>query len=239
MTYSGIKIPQFKFLPKLWPSLSTIIMVAVLISLGVWQMQRGEWKTAIIAERTARLTEKPMVLKGLPEGPVRNLYYRAGYVTAPVKIARPYYTFSHTPEYGIGYQLYFPETWNSDRWFLRKSDFVTMQEWKAGGLSWPSNEQLAQNIPREILGIFLPLDSPENMISLMELGNEPIRPIDKIEPVIFMPIIEWKGIQHEILKSRLLNITNNHKVYSFIWFSLAFILCVIYVCAHTKMTVKD
>ncbi|MBY0427709.1 MAG: hypothetical protein K2Q32_00645 [Alphaproteobacteria bacterium] len=232
-------MPHLKFQPKLWPSFSTAVMVAVLISLGVWQMQRGEWKTALIAERTARLAEKPMNLKGLPEGPVANLYYRAAYVTAPVKIARPYYTFSHTSEHGIGFQLYFPETWNDDRWFLRKSDFVTMEEWKAGALSWPSNDQLSKEPPHEILGVFVPLDSPENMIILKEVGSEPIRPLDKIEPVIFMPIIEWKGIQHEILKSRLLNITNNHAAYSLIWFSLAFILAVIYLSAHTKITFKD
>lgn len=239
MMLPEIQFPKFMFQPKFWPSVSTTIIVAVLISLGVWQMQRGEWKTAIIAQRSARLAEKPMVLKGLPEGPVTNLYYRAAYVTAPVKIARPYYTFSHTSEHGIGFQLYFPETWNDDRWFLRKSDFMSMEEWKSGGLSWPSNEQLAQEPLHEVLGMFLPLDSPENMIILKEVGSEPIRPFDKIEPVIFMPIIEWKGIQHEILKSRLLNITNNHSVYTLIWFSLAFALCVIYVFAHTKITFKD
>ena len=239
MNIPEIKIPTFSFQPKLGPSISTAIMLAVLLALGVWQMQRGEWKTALIAQRSARLAEKPLVLQGLPDGPVSNLYYRGAYVTAPVKIARPYYTFSHTAEHGIGFQLYFPETWNNDHWFLRKSDFVTMEEWKAGALTWPSNEQLAQEAPHEQLGIFVPLEDPQNMIILKEVGSEPIRPLDKIEPIIFMPIFEWKSIQHELLKSRLLNISNNHATYSLIWFSLAFILCVIYVSSHTKITFKD
>lgn len=239
MNNSEIKFPNISFKPKLLPSIATLIMVAALLWLGVWQMQRGEWKTAVIAERTARLVEKPIQLKGLPEGPVSNLYYRGAYVTAPIKIARPYYTFSHTSDNGVGFQLYFPTTWNDGRWFMRKSDFVTMAEWKAGGITWPSNEQLAQEPPHEQLGIFVPLDEPQNMIVLKEIPNGIIRPIDKIEPVIFIPLFEWKSIQHELLKSRLLNITNNHATYSFIWFSLAFVLAVIYVASHTKITIKE
>jgi cytochrome oxidase assembly protein ShyY1 len=214
-------------------------MIVALISFGVWQMQRGEWKTAIIAERAAKLSQKPMVLNGLPDGPVSNLYYRGAYVTAPVKIARPYYTFSHTPDHGIGFQLYFPETWNNDRWFIRKSDFLTMEEWKSGSFRWPTNEQLAVEPPHEQLGLFLPLEDAENLILLKEMGSEPIRPLDKVEPVVFMPIFEWGSVQHELIKSRLLNITNNHATYTFIWFSLAIALFVIYVSKHTKITFKE
>lgn len=239
MNIPEFKIPSISFKPKFWPSVASVVMIAALLGLGFWQMQRGEWKTALIAERAARLAEKPMVLKGLPDGPVEQLYYRGAYVTAPVKIARPYYTFSHTPDHGVGFQLYFPETWNNDRWFIRKSDFLTMEEWKAGGLSWPSNEQLAQEPPHEQLGVFVPLEDPQNMTLIKEVGNEAIRPLDKVEPVIFVPIFEWKGIQHELLKARLLNITNNHAAYSLTWFLLALALCVIYVSSHTKISFKD
>ncbi|MDX1922786.1 MAG: SURF1 family protein [Alphaproteobacteria bacterium] len=232
-------LPTLKFTPKLGPSITTAVIVALLLALGTWQMQRGEWKTALIAERSARLAEKPMVLKGLPDGPVSDLYYRGAYVTASVKIARPYYTFSHTSEHGIGFQLYFPETWNDNRWFIRKSDFLTMEEWRAGGLRWPTNEQLANEPPHEQLGIFVPLEDAANFIVLKEIGSEPIRPLDKVEPVIFIPIFEWGSVQHELLKSRLLNISNNHKAYSLTWFLLAFALCVIYVASHTKLVSKD
>ncbi len=230
---------KFIFTPKLGPSITTAVLVAVLLALGLWQMQRGEWKTALIAERSARLAEKPLVLKGLPDGPVSNLYYRGAYVTAPVQIARPYYTFSHTSEHGIGFQLYFPVTWNDNRWLIRKSDFLTMEEWKAGSLRWPTNEQLANEPPHEQLGIFVPLEDAANFIALKEVGSEPIRPLDKVEPVIFVPIFEWGSVQHELLKSRLLNITNNHAAYSLTWFLLAFALCVIYVASHTKLVSKD
>lgn len=230
--------PSIKFTPKLWPSVMTCFMLVALLWLGVWQTQRAEWKTALIAERTAKLKEKPLTLKGLPDGPVSNLYYRGAYVTAPVKIARPYYTFAPT-ERGAAYQLYFPETWNNDRWFLRKSDLLSMDEWKSGAFRWPTNDELAEQLPREQLGVFVPLDDVSSFILLKEMGNEPVRSLDKVEPVIFVPIDEWGSIQHELLKSRLLNITNNHRTYSIIWFLLAFALFVIYVASHTKITFKD
>ncbi len=234
-----MKTPSISFKPKLWPTIGSMLMIVALVWFGVWQMQRGEWKTALIAERAARLAEKPMKLTRLPDGPVSNLYYRGAYVTAPVKIARPYYTFSHTPDHGIGFQLYFPETWNDDRWFIRKSDFLTMAEWKSGSFRWPTNEQLAKEAPHEQLGIFVPLEDAANFIILKEMGNEPIRSLDKVEPVIFMPIFEWGSVKHELLKSRLLNITNNHATYSLTWFLLAFALFVIYVSSHIKITFKD
>jgi surfeit locus 1 family protein len=230
---------SISFKPKLWPSVMTAIMLVTLLGLGVWQVQRGEWKTALIAERAAKLSLKPLVLKGLPEGPVSNLYYRGAYITAPIKIARPYYTFSHTSEHGIGFQLYFPETWNDDRWFIRQSDFLTMEEWKSGGLRWPTNEQLAGEAPHEQLGVFVPLEGTENFISLKDVGSEPIRPLTQIEPVLFLPLLEWGGVKHELLKSRLLNITNNHSTYSFIWFSLAIILVVIYLVQHTTLLFEN
>lgn len=232
-------LPTIMFKPKFWPSVMTLVMVAGLMALGIWQTQRSEWKTALIAERAAKLSEKPMTLNALPDGPVENLYYRSAYVTTKIKIARPYYTFSATPDHGVGFQLYFPQTWNDDRWLLRKSDFVTMDEWKSGALRWPSNDELAATPPREQLGVFLPLDDAENMIILKEQGSEPIRPLNKIEPVIFVRIDEWGSIQHELFKSRLLNISNNHATYALIWFALAIAMTFIYFSSHTKITFKD
>jgi surfeit locus 1 family protein len=43
------------FRPRLGPTLAAIAGVAVLLGLGTWQMQRLEWKQALIAERDARL----------------------------------------------------------------------------------------------------------------------------------------------------------------------------------------
>jgi cytochrome oxidase assembly protein ShyY1 len=44
----------------LWPTLATFIMMTVLISLGLWQLQRRDWKHALIAELQAAETLPPL-----------------------------------------------------------------------------------------------------------------------------------------------------------------------------------
>ena len=48
---------------KVWQILiATILGVAVLLGLGVWQLQRLQWKEALIAERDSRLAAAPVSL---------------------------------------------------------------------------------------------------------------------------------------------------------------------------------
>jgi surfeit locus 1 family protein len=55
-------------LKKLWvPAVSTVIMLAILIGLGVWQLQRRDWKNALLAQIAAAERNPPVALSpGLP-----------------------------------------------------------------------------------------------------------------------------------------------------------------------------
>src|SRR5438552_15588206 len=50
---------MIRFRPRLAPTLFTISVVAVLVALGVWQLQRLEWKDRLIAERAAAVAMPP------------------------------------------------------------------------------------------------------------------------------------------------------------------------------------
>ena len=50
------------FRPTFWPTLFTVPVLAALIGLGIWQLQRLEWKDAEIAERRARGGAPPVSL---------------------------------------------------------------------------------------------------------------------------------------------------------------------------------
>ena len=50
------------FRPGLWPTLAAIAGIAVLLVLGTWQVQRLQWKDALIVERDARLAAPPVSL---------------------------------------------------------------------------------------------------------------------------------------------------------------------------------
>jgi surfeit locus 1 family protein len=68
----------------LGPAVAAICGIAVLLALGVWQLQRLQWKEALIARVTARLTAPPVPAPGPAEWPrldAREEEYRPVTVT--------------------------------------------------------------------------------------------------------------------------------------------------------------
>lgn len=57
-----IAIGRRRFRPRRWPTVIALAGIAVLLGLGTWQVQRLEWKRALIAERAARMAEPAMAL---------------------------------------------------------------------------------------------------------------------------------------------------------------------------------
>jgi surfeit locus 1 family protein len=66
-----------RFRPRLLPTLIAVPAVLVLVALGTWQLERLEWKTNLIATRTAR-TAAPAIELPLPGEPVGDVaFYRS------------------------------------------------------------------------------------------------------------------------------------------------------------------
>jgi surfeit locus 1 family protein len=64
----------------LWPAIAAAAAFAILVSLGVWQLQRMQWKEALIARVEAGLTAEPAPAPGPEEWPalaVGDAEYRA------------------------------------------------------------------------------------------------------------------------------------------------------------------
>lgn len=53
---------RWRFAPGLWPTVATMIALAVLLGLGTWQVERLQWKRSLIAERQAQLAAPPQTL---------------------------------------------------------------------------------------------------------------------------------------------------------------------------------
>ena len=69
-----------RFQPGIWASLATLAVFSVLVWLGVWQLERLEWKEGLIASLQERAEAPP--LTSLPSGPLSEaeidaLSYRA------------------------------------------------------------------------------------------------------------------------------------------------------------------
>jgi surfeit locus 1 family protein len=72
-----------RFRPRLWPTLISLPAFGVLIGLGVWQLERLEWKTGLIAAREAALAapaaDLPAVLS--PEWQFRRVKVRGRFLS--------------------------------------------------------------------------------------------------------------------------------------------------------------
>lgn len=64
-----------RFRPRFWPTLTTLLGLALLVGLGTWQLQRLAWKTDLIAAAETGLAQPPQPLAGSTE-PLQALDFR-------------------------------------------------------------------------------------------------------------------------------------------------------------------
>jgi len=82
--------PLFQLRPALWPSVVSLVIFSVALGLGIWQMERREWKRGILDRMAVNQAAAPISLDELLKGdPLRHEYGR-------VKVAG---TFVHDKEF--------------------------------------------------------------------------------------------------------------------------------------------
>lgn len=69
------------FRPTFWPTLIALPMLAVLVGLGIWQLERLQWKESLIEELTLRGSGPAIPLPADDSIPVADLMYRPVTVT--------------------------------------------------------------------------------------------------------------------------------------------------------------
>lgn len=61
-----MRFGNYRFRPGLWPSLATLALLPLLIGLGVWQLQRADWKQGLVDANAARAALPAVELRSLP-----------------------------------------------------------------------------------------------------------------------------------------------------------------------------
>ncbi len=201
------------------PLLFGLLGVAILVSLGVWQMQRLAWKQAVLADIEARIAGEPGALPVRIE-PERDKYASvavAGTLTAP-----ELHVLVGAKDLGAGYRLIQPLEIGERRIMVDRGfiPLVAKDSPRAqgpvrliGNLHWPQEIDGYTPPPDTDNGIWFARDVPAMAAAL---GTEPVLLVVRRQegraPVGITPLPVGSA-----------GISNDHLQYAITWFSLAFI----------------
>ncbi|WP_138935195.1 SURF1 family protein [Roseovarius arcticus] len=201
------------------PLLFGLLGAGVLISLGVWQLQRLTWKQAVLAQIDARVSAAPVAVPARPD-PEGDKYLP---VTANGVLGAPQlFVLVGAKELGAGYRLIQPFKIGGRRIMVDRG-FVPLEAKDAphstgpahliGNLHWPDEVDGYTPAPDTERDIWFARDVP----AMAEALNT--------EPVLLIVRQQISGPGEDItaLPVDTASISNNHMQYAVTWFSLAVI----------------
>lgn len=192
---------------------------AILISLGIWQVQRLAWKEAMIADIEARIAAAPVALPGAPDPETDNYL--------PVSVTgtfRPDFlkVLVSQKQIGAGYRIITPLVLE-DRTILVDRGFVPVAEApEPGGAAIQVLQTVVGNLqwPQETDGFTPEPDMTENIWFARDvpamadaLGTDPV--------LVVQRVASEAGSSLTPLPVDTSAIPNDHLQYAITWFSLA------------------
>ncbi|OOY12141.1 cytochrome oxidase biogenesis protein Surf1, facilitates heme A insertion [Thioclava marina] len=204
----------------IFPLLLGIVGCAILISLGVWQLQRLQWKEAMLAEISAKIGGAPQELP--PEGTdTKPLKYQPVTVSGRTT-GQEILVLSGQKGIGAGYRVIDAFETDAgrrillDRGFLREADKGVSRPAVdltiTGNLHWPEETDSYTPKPDEKTGLWFARDVPA---MAARLGTEPVMVVAaRVEG-------DTQGIAPQPIT--ITGIPNDHKQYAITWFLLAIV----------------
>lgn len=112
------------FRPRLWPTVATVVLLPVLVSLGFWQLDRAQEKRDIQTRFEQRAHEAPIHL-GAQLEPVNKVHYRKAIVRGVYDAQHQILLDNKMYNGRVGYQVITPlKIAGSDTWVLINRGWV-------------------------------------------------------------------------------------------------------------------
>jgi surfeit locus 1 family protein len=204
-----------------FPVLLGLVGCAVLIGLGVWQVQRLGWKEALLAEITARIggAAEPLPTPGAALADPKAMRFQPAQVTGRTT-GEELFVLTGMKEVGAGYEVIAAFQTDDGRRILVDRGFVPEGQEKAarpatdltirGNLHWPDEADGFTPEPDAARKLWFVRDVPSMAKAL------------KTEPILVVTdqvTGDAQGITP--VPVSLDGIPNNHREYAITWFSLA------------------
>jgi surfeit locus 1 family protein len=224
-----------------WMTFCAVPVLAVLLGLGFWQLDRLEWKQAIIDQRTGRLALPPIDIGNVPISGWSNIEHRRIKIRGKFLHDREILLLNKVRNGQTGFELITPMILNPDVEVLVNRGWIP--------LAWSGTSELLRRRPTGVV----------ERIGLLRAGgkggnpwipnNEPARGqwyftdvaqmavkagLENAKPYVIKlsPRPALAGYPKGLHTSH--RIRNKHLEYAITWFGLSATLIVIYVMYHIR-----
>lgn len=225
----------------IFPILLGLAGCAVLISLGIWQMQRLQWKTAILDEIDSRITAAPVAL---PAAPTEDTDKYLPVTVSGALTGNPVFVLVTPEGYGPGYR-YIQALQTDSATILVDMGWVPLDQLGrqpanvrrlniTGNLHWPDDKDDWTPDP-DPAGIWFARDVPDmsaalNTAPIMVIAREyeVTQLVSPLQEQPFRPL----PLDTSVVK-------NDHLNYAITWFSLALVWALMTLFLIFRIRQKD
>ncbi|AZY94848.1 MULTISPECIES: SURF1 family protein [Paracoccus] len=200
----------------LFPVILGVVGCAVLIYLGLWQLDRRAWKEDMLADITAGIQADPVPLPDAIDPSMKYLPVTVSGTTTGAEID----VLSHTREQGAGYQIVSRFVTDDGRAILLDRGFVPQEARRidrppvrlqvTGNLHWPQDASSSTPAPNMDENIWFARDVDAMALTL-----------DTLPVLVVASAVEGDNQGARPLPVAIEGIPNNHLSYAVQWFLIA------------------
>ena len=234
-----------RFRPSWGATLFLVPALAILIGLGVWQLERRAWKHELMARIAAEAAAEPQDMVGVLTASGIETDYAHVEVDGVIAPGKAIHLFAPEGQGGAAYRVIAPLDYGGGRTVL--VDLGSITEAEKAALKTPVPEAAAGM--RHIEGILRPSEAPGLFTAAPDIkGNRwYARDVPAIAAVLGLGPVHLYVLQSETPNPGGLpravpfrpDLPDNHLSYAVTWFSLALVLVVVYLLSAFRRRPAD
>jgi surfeit locus 1 family protein len=234
------------FKPSLWPTVFSIPAFLIMIGLGVWQLQRMEWKNDLIERLQTRMTMAPLDAQGVGADP-KAAEYRKVRLTGTFLHDKELHLLARSLNRNVGLQVVTPLRLETGEVVLFNRGWVPEQlkdparrtEGQVPGVV--TVEGIVRLSEAEVKSWFIPDNKPERNVwltvdvaTMRRTAGLAEAPVLKADQWFVAADAAANPGGFPIGGQTRVNLPNDHLQYSITWFLLALSLVGVYIAYHWR-----
>jgi surfeit locus 1 family protein len=230
------------FRPRFWPTLTTAVMLALLLGLGTWQVQRYGWKSDLVAKLKARSEATAIALPEMPMD-LEKIEFQRVRVSGAFLHEHEFFLLGRSLRGRPGLHVLTP---------LRRADgkghALVDRGWIPFERRMPATRAAGQ-VDGEVVfegivhlvkgpGTFTPENNPKgnNWYFVDPAAMARVADLDALPGYYVLSGAKDTPGGYPVPSQWRVDIRNNHTEYAITWYLLAVALVVIYVLYHRQKT---